>query len=67
MAIEGEWGERQLSNLLRTAQQMTDTLLAQSRKPFPIDYRVGKVSVSMICPNIGDEDHLYARAGTLVD
>ena len=63
MAIEGEWGERQLSNLLRSAQQMTDTLLAQSRKPFPIEYKVDRVTVSMICPNIGEEDHLYARAG----
>ena len=63
MAIEGEWGERQLSNLLRSAQQMTDTLLAQSRKPFPIEYKVDQVTVSMICPNIGEKDHLYARAG----
>ena len=39
MVIEGEWGERQLSNLLSTAQQMTDTLLAQSRKPFPFSTR----------------------------
>ena len=63
MAIEGAWGERQLSNLLSTAQQMTDTLLAQSRKPFPIEYKVDRVTVSMICPNIGKKDHLYARAG----
>ena len=63
MVIEGEWGERQLSNLLSTAQQMTDTLLAQSRKPLPIQYQVDKVTVSMRCPNIGDEDHLYVRPG----
>ena len=63
MVIEGEWGERQLSKLLSTAQQMTDTLLAQSRKPLPIQYQVDKVTVSMRCPNIGDEDHLYVRPG----
>ena len=27
----------------------------------PIQYQVDKVTVSMICPNIGDEDHLYVR------
>ena len=37
--------------------------LAQSRKPFPIEYKVDRVTVSMICPNIGKKDHLYARAG----
>ena len=50
MAIEGEWGERQLSNLLSTAQQMANTLLAQSRRPLPIEYKVDRVTVSMLCP-----------------